>query len=402
MAKRHAPPELVKRLLEKDAAERKNPKFSTVFLKEQFKKHGKTASVRVLWDLYHSYLPAQAQLNQFFEIIKNKVRDVDAKLYEKIKGLRPSAGEYSIFADVIDTNVRRLIERRVFRDAGTGVEDYWKYRASIPRDLTPDDVRVGELSGRRTIKVEITNEVFYAPFDQDDIVKKLKEAYAGEIGNNIEVAAVHEALQGRVQVYQDKRDYKYYNKFAERLQTNKALRREGNNDVFVDWSSRQLRFKEKQVDVSLAVRAMELLYAENISYIAVVASDIDFLPVFRQFAHREQPYFLIHIRPVHSDKPDRSVAYGYRHDPAFDRSRVINVEMADLANDVFKRISTMLTDRALGSFVEYEDEFEENWLIYEVFEKLGYDEYKRAERANQQAFEDHMWELYNEIGHHEH
>jgi uncharacterized LabA/DUF88 family protein len=400
MAKRQVHPDIVKRLAQKLLDENKNPSFKTKFVKECFRKNGKTAKVTILWDLYNSFLPTQAELHRFFNLAKDKVRDVDAKLYEKIKGLRPSAGEYCIFADVIDGHVREMIERRVLRDAGKEYVEYSEFAAKVPRDIAEDDKRLPELSEKKLLRVDYTNELFYAPFDQDALVKRLEAAYGQGAGENVQNMAVIEALQGRVRAYGERRDYQFYNQFAERLQPNEELRRRGFNQIFIDTNNNQLKWSEKQVDCGLAVRAMELLYEENITYIAINARDADLLPVFRQFGKRDQPYFLIHIKPVHKDTFEdrsRSVARAYRNDPSFDSSRVINIEMADLAQMVFKRIRSMLLDRALYDHGEYEEELEANRPIYDVLQGVEHDEYEIALKAEREAYEAHQWEMYNAI-----
>jgi uncharacterized LabA/DUF88 family protein len=398
VAKKRVHPETVQRLAQKLLAEKANPSFRTEFLKALFRRNGKTAKVTILWDLYNTFLPTQAELHRFFNMAKDKVREVDARLYQEIKDLRPSAGEYRIFADVIDGYVRQMIEKRILRDAGKEYVDYSKFSAKVPRDISEDDKRLPELSEKKLLRVDFTNEIFYAPFDQAALVKRLEEAYGQVAGDNVQHMAVREALQGRVRAYGERRDYQFYNQFAERLQPKEELRRKGFNQIFIDTANEQLKWSEKQVDCSLAVRAMELLYEENVSYIAINARDADLIPVFRQFAKRDQSYFLIHIKPVHLAKPEdrsRSVAWAYRNDPAFDSSRVINIEMADLAQTVLKRIQSMLLERAVYDHGDYEEELEANRPIYDVLEGLKREEYEIALKAEREAYEAHMWEMYN-------
>jgi hypothetical protein len=84
---------------------------------------------------------------------------------------------------------------------------------------------------------------------------------------------------------------------------------------------------------------------------------------------------------------------------------VINIEMADLAKNVFKLISNILVERAAFSSYssgKYEKELEANRMIYDIIEGLGVEDYEQAVKAEQEAYETYVWELYNKIGHHEH
>ena len=375
------------------------PSYPETFLRDLLSKNGKSLDVAVLWDLYHTFLPAQSQLLRFFEVIKNTAKEIDPGQYEKVKDLKPSAGEYCIFADMLDDYVQKSIARKLQAEVGPGFVDYWVLKQATPRDLAEGDKRIDVLAQNKPLKISSTNEIFYAPFDKDDLLKKLSYAYDLSASSNIRNMAVHDALNGRISLYGHRRDYEHYNRFAERLQPQAKYRTPGVNSVYVDPDSKKLSFDEKQVDVGLAVRAMELIYEENFSHIALVVSDTDFLPVFKQFSKRDRPYFLVHIQPIHDPKPQkrtRGVARGYKTDPLFDNNRVINVKMSELAYDVMQRISSELLNRAVLGSSALETELEVNRPIYDLFERLERDDYDQRMREEQEAYEAHMHALYEE------
>jgi hypothetical protein len=133
-------------------------------------------------------------------------------------------------------------------------------------------------STKCVVKLEPAIELFYAPAPLDRIAWHLrKEAKNGSFAAQQQLARVRE---GVIQLHGEERDYRFYEDFVENLKHDPLVTRSerGFVNFFVGPKGLQF-FDEKEVDIKVAIRAVDACAENEVESVCIVSSDQDFIPL---------------------------------------------------------------------------------------------------------------------------
>lgn len=135
------------------------------------------------------------------------------------------------------------------------------------------------LKGGTYLDISMNFELFYAPVPLEQIEWRLKKsASKGNAQAKEQLRKIRHGIVSRPEVLE--RDYKAYDDFVSYLKraTEFAKSQEGFFGYYVGPEGLK-NFDEKEVDIRIAIRAMDALHCHEADSICIISSDQDFLPL---------------------------------------------------------------------------------------------------------------------------
>ncbi|WP_448243089.1 NYN domain-containing protein [Pseudoxanthomonas mexicana] len=161
-------------------------------------------------------------------------------------------------------DLRRLFERTKI--------DYVDGKAYLGQQL---DV----LKGGTYLDISMNFELFYAPVPLKEIEWRLsKSAKKGHLSAKEQLRKIRQGIVSRPELFE--RNYKPYDDFVSYVKRSTEFSRsqEGFFGYYVGPDGLK-NFDEKEVDIRIAIRAMDALHCHEADSICIVSSDQDFLPL---------------------------------------------------------------------------------------------------------------------------
>lgn len=347
----------------------------------------KLTNIRIasLFDLYQIYLPVEYTLNKLFEDAKKSIKELRPNDFIKVKDCQPSADEYAAMGDMLSGFIRKEIEARAVEDKCPGAIHYSQVIQAAKQSIASKQAKPTYQEQTRFYRLQNEIEVFYAPFEKQNILSQLEKFQKDAIRNrkSDEAEYFSEAIllarKSQVMVYGSQiRNYEHYNAFAQALAGHGKQLHKGFNQRFFDAKKKTNTWAEKQVDVLIAIRSMELAQQKGHDYIALIISDADFIPIFERFKSANQKYFLIYVKPIHQQRQELAKAYA----AIVEKSNIIEIDMSIL-------VTGFLPDMGYGAAIGATDlRFRENFNIYQALGGIMKEEYEQELTHHaQQEFE---------------
>lgn len=220
------------------------------------------------------------------------------------------------------------VRQRDFVDFAPGGVDY---RTFVDWVINDDDHKVS-----LTRKIDLWSfevELFYAPSPigkaKSDLNREIKRKGRTNLLSNLE----YHLERGLVSVHGQWRDYTYYDDFVRVLK--KCLEAKRSGEGFFNFRITQdglKYFDEKEVDIRIAVRAMDIMQGEA-DAICIVSSDQDFMPLHQRCRDAG-------LRTYHADVAQ------------FDRHNMIGRRIKELGEDaIFVEMPKSISDHLLSLYV---------------------------------------------------
>lgn len=169
------------------------------------------------------------------------------------------------------------IKRQALAEVGDGFVDFDDLVKLVSKKKT-DDVR----AMKGVVKVVPSIELFYAPAPLSKIEWLLKKE--AKNGSSRAARNLNDLQKGIVNFPWGSRDYSVYDHFVSCLKQNPSVTRseEGFFNFFVGRNGLQF-FDEKEVDIRIAVRAMDVCADYQADSLCIISSDQDFGPLHERW-----------------------------------------------------------------------------------------------------------------------
>ncbi len=145
-------------------------------------------------------------------------------------------------------------------------------------DLIYSKKLTGSRQFESVTKIEPSIELFYAPAPLKDIAWQLRKEERK--GSHEARRQLRDLERGILSVHQTPRDYSVYDDFIKSLMRDPLVSRSEQGFFNFYVGARGLQsFDEKEVDIRIAVRAVDACHASECDALCVVSSDQDFMPL---------------------------------------------------------------------------------------------------------------------------
>lgn len=179
----------------------------------------------------------------------------------------------SEFAICSLSSVVRSVEQRMMAKSGGPIITFSELVRSVTRNEVPT-----ALPEQEVLKLEPSIELFYAPAPLNEIEWQLrKRARQGSWQAKEQLAGLSAGL---VSLPGGERDYRFYEDFVTCLKKSPFVTRSEHGFFNFYVGARGLQFiDEKEVDIRIAIRAVDACYDSTADSVCIVSSDQDFVPL---------------------------------------------------------------------------------------------------------------------------
>lgn len=228
---------------------------------------------------------ARAKVVEFRALGLVDLQGLYLQLYKVLTGIN-----FPLESGLVIGKFAALQINEIFREIPLIVQRKYGQKVGILKDLI-DEIRIETINGKSYLKqapkvlqdgiyvdVQPSFEVFYALPDMSKIAWHLRrEANKGSAVAKSQLRAIE---SGILRTKHFERNYKHFPEFVNLVKGDEYCN--GSEEGFFSYmvnADGLNRFDEKEVDVRIALRAMESLYEKQTDALCIISSDQDFIPI---------------------------------------------------------------------------------------------------------------------------